>query len=370
MRITDDQAMLLDTTRRFLAGEMPMSKVRELGGTPDGFEQVWWEQAAALGWTSIIGADDVDLMVAEPLVDLALLSEELGRAVAPGPFLPCNLVLAGIAPHRGDLVDSLVERLRDGRTVATWCFKERDAGWRPAGVCCTATPTAEGYALSGTKTLVEGAAQSAWFLVTARAPEGLTQFLVPADAPGVSVRSLDGIDFVRRYGDVELSAVEVPASHVVGVPGGADDDVQRMLDVAAVLQCAEMVGAASQVFDFTVAYASDRYSFGRPLTSYQALKHKFADMKLWVEASRATTYAAARAVDAGADDASKLASAAKTYVGDQTPEVVQGCIQMHGAIGVTWEHDLHVYLRRILVDRGLFGAPDHHRELVGLSLDC
>jgi alkylation response protein AidB-like acyl-CoA dehydrogenase len=157
---------------------------------------------------------------------------------------------------------------------------------------------------------------------------------------------------------------------VVGEVGGAAAEIERLLQFALIMQCAEMVGAIDQVFTFTLEYSFDRFSFGRALASYQALKHRFADMKLWLEASHATSGAAARAVQAGADNAAELVSVAKSYIGDHGPALLQDCVQMHGGIGVTWDHDLHLYIRRVTQDRVLFGAPSDHREriatLIGL----
>jgi alkylation response protein AidB-like acyl-CoA dehydrogenase len=171
---------------------------------------------------------------------------------------------------------------------------------------------------------------------------------------------------------VRFDEVAVPGSARVG-SGDASEDIERQLQIGATLECAQMAGAAERVLEFTTAYAFDRYSFGRQLASYQALKHRFADMKLWLEATHATVEGAARALDetangasgangAAATGAARLVSAAKVYVGDHVPELVQDCVQMHGGIGVTWEHDIHLYLRRVTLGRGLYGTPDEHRE--------
>lgn len=370
MKLSDDQHMLIDTTRRFLEATMPMAQVRILHETEAGFETGWWEQATQLGWTALLpGPTGSDWVSEAPLVDLALVAEELGAVVAPGPFLADNVVMAAL--ELGGVttrVMEVVDGIRTGAVIATPCFKEPASSWSPDRVACAATETAAGYRISGSKTMVEHANEADELLVTARTADGtLVLALVPGTATGVDVRGLEPLDFVRRYGSVELRDVEVGLDSVVAVGDRAAAAVRRAGDIAVVLQCAEMVGAASKVFDLTVQYATERHSFGRPLSSYQALKHSFADMKLWVEASRATTYAAARASAAGAPDASKLASTAKTYVGDNLPEAVQACVQMHGAIGVTWEHDLHIFLRRVVVDRGIYGPPDHHRSLVATS---
>jgi alkylation response protein AidB-like acyl-CoA dehydrogenase len=134
------------------------------------------------------------------------------------------------------------------------------------------------------------------------------------------------------------------------------------------LQCAETVGAIQEVLDFTLEYVADRYSFGRPLASYQALKHRFADMKMWLEACHGTTTAAVRGVQAGGDEAAELVSAAKAYVAVNATEIIQDCIQMHGGIGVTWEHDLHLYLRRATLNRGMYGTPAEHLERIAVML--
>jgi alkylation response protein AidB-like acyl-CoA dehydrogenase len=147
---------------------------------------------------------------------------------------------------------------------------------------------------------------------------------------------------------------------VVGTAEQTADLIRRQSQIAQVLQCAEVVGILDTVLDFTIQWALDRYSFGRPLASYQALKHKFADMKIWQEACRATTRAAITAVGTGADDADMAVSVAKSYVGEHAPGMLQLCVQLHGGIGVTWEHDLHLYLRRVTLYRSMFGTPEEH----------
>ena len=193
-----------------------------------------------------------------------------------------------------------------------------------------------------------------------------SQFLVPSSAPGLRITALRGLDLVRRHAEIWFDNVRVPASGVVGVPGGALLSFERQLQTALVLQCAEIVGATNHVFDFTVQYAFDRSSFGRALASYQALKHRFADMKLWIESAQAITVDATRAVQAGAPDAGEVARVAKAYVGERCPELIQDCIQMHGGIGVTWEHNLHLYLRRVVSHRQIYGDPMQHRDQVAI----
>ena len=225
--------------------------------------------------------------------------------------------------------------------------------------------------LNGTKRPVESAAAADHLLVTGRTGDGLTQVLVPAGTPGVSVDPLRTIDLTRRFSTVRFDDVRVPADLVVGEVGGAADQVARQLRLALTMLDAEAVGAMQTAFDMTVEWAFDRYSFGRPLASYQALKHRFADMKTWLEASHGISDAAAAAVAAGSPDADELSSAAKAYIGQYGSELMQDCVQMHGGIGVTFEHDLHLYLRRHTVDRLLYGTPsDHRRRIAGFLAEA
>jgi alkylation response protein AidB-like acyl-CoA dehydrogenase len=200
--------------------------------------------------------------------------------------------------------------------------------------------------------------------VTGRTDDGLTQVLVPASATGVSVEPMHTIDLTRRFSTVRFDSVRVPRSAIVGDAGRAASQVERQLQLALVMLNAEIVGAMHRAFDMTVEWAFDRYTFGRPLASYQALKHRFADMKSWLEAGHAISDAAAVAVQAHAADARELVSIAKAYVGNYGAELLQDCVQIHGGIGLTFEHDLHLFLRRVSVDRALFGTPAEHRQRI------
>jgi alkylation response protein AidB-like acyl-CoA dehydrogenase len=158
--------------------------------------------------------------------------------------------------------------------------------------------------------------------------------------------------------------VRAPASALIGAYGGAEAQVGRQVQIAAVILTAEAVGAMDAAFDMTIDWAFNRYSFGRALASYQALKHRFADMKSWLEASHAISDAAANAVGNQSSSAAELASSAKSYIGVQGVELAQDCVQMHGGIGVTYEHDLHFFLRRITLDSLLYGTPAQHRRMI------
>jgi alkylation response protein AidB-like acyl-CoA dehydrogenase len=359
--LSEDQEFLLATTRRYLSDAAPITAVRALEAEPAGFTDAYWRQGCELGWTSfLVAADHGGGSLSEHgLLDLVLVAEELGRRVAPGPLVPVNLVASAVSAHGSDAQRAeVLPGLLDGSAVAAWT----GPGTVPARA------TADGFLLSGAVATVEAAAQADHLLVVAEADGGPTHLLVPADAPGVTVTPLGSLDLVRRYGSVAFDDVAVGDGAVVGEPGGATDEVERLLQVATVLVCAEAAGAADRCFEMTLEYLGDRYSFGRPLSSYQALKHRLADDKMWLEACHATVSGAAAAVAAGDDDAGELASVAKAWVGPHATEMIQDCIQLHGGIGVTWEHDLHLYLRRATVDRLAYGAPAVHAERIAGGL--
>jgi alkylation response protein AidB-like acyl-CoA dehydrogenase len=365
--LSDDQEFFRDTTRKFLESECPIVKVRELASSDAGFERDYWRQGAELGWTSLLVPEALGggSISGSGVVDLTLVADAFGSHVAPGPLLPANVVAAALARSGSDEQQGgVLPAIIAGEVVATWAVAEPAPHDRLGDIAVTATADGDGFVLSGVKAPVEAGAESEQLLVTARTTDGLAQFLVPAETAGVTVTPLKSLDLVRRYARVELDGVRVPATAAVGVPGQADADVERQLQLAIVVQTAEMVGAAQTVFDFTLEWMFNRYSFGRPLASYQNLKHRFADMKMWLEASHALAAVAAREVQAEASNVEETVSVAKAYTGDYLAELVQDCVQMHGGIGVTYDHDIHLYLRRVTVDRVTHGSPADHRQRI------
>jgi alkylation response protein AidB-like acyl-CoA dehydrogenase len=365
--LSDDQEFFRDTTRKFLGSECPIPKVRSLRSNPDGFERDYWRQGAELGWTSLLVPEDLGggSVSGNGVADLALVADAFGAHVAPGPLLPCSVVAtalsrSGSAEQQGELLPAIVA----GDVVATWAFTEAPPHDRLGDIALRAEADGSDYVLTGLKSPVEAGAQADQLLVTATTDAGATQFLLAPETPGVTVTPLRSVDLVRRYARISFDGARIPATALVGEPGGAAADVEHQLQVAGVVQSAEMVGAAQVAFDLTLDWAFSRYSFGRPLASYQEIKHRFADMKMWLEASHALADVAAR--HAERDDASaRAASTAKAYAGDYLAELVQDCVQLHGGIGVTYEHDLHLYLRRITVDRLTYGTPTEHCRRLG-----
>ncbi|OBH05462.1 acyl-CoA dehydrogenase [Mycobacterium sp. E2699] len=358
-----EKILFASTTQAFLQKEAPLRRVRELHAAGQSFDPAWWRRAAELGWTALLVPEELGggSVSGSGLEDLAMVAEQLGKTVAPGPLYPVSVVLAALAECADPRshVDT-IESLMSGATVASWAVCEPGRAWEPLDPSAAATRTDAGFTITGTKDRVEAGAQAAVLLVVARCGGEIRQFLVPTDAAGVRIEPQQSVDLVKQYARVHFDAVVVGPSAVVGSATETAALIDRQSQIAQVLQCAEVVGILQTVFDFTAQWALDRHTFGRPLASYQVLKHGFADMKLWLEACRATTAAAVADVAARSPNAGLSASIAKSYVGEMAVRVVQACVQMHGGIGVTWEHDLHLYLRRVTLYRSMFGTPEEH----------
>jgi alkylation response protein AidB-like acyl-CoA dehydrogenase len=360
---SSDQQLFEDTTRRFLESQCPMSTIRNLAGSKSGYEPSYWRQGAELGWTSLAVPEDAGggSVSGNGVLDLVLLAYQFGLHAAPGPLLPTNVVGAalgrwGTEEQRAGPLASLLS----GEAIATWALAEPPPHDGLGEVTVQATTDGDSVVLQGTKAPVEAGTEASHFLVTARHGDGLSQFLIPADTPGLVVTPLQGLDMTRRFARLDLNGTRVPLSAAVGSLSSADDAVAWLSDLAVVIQLAEMVGAMQWAFDTTLDWTFNRYSFGRPLGSYQEIKHRLADMKMWLEASKAATAAAARSINDDSPNRSERVSAAKFYVGRYGSELMQDCVQLHGGIGVTFDHDLHVFLRRVTTNVPLYGTPAQH----------
>lgn len=367
-----EQMLFASTAQAFLEKEASLERVRALHAQDSSFDPGWWQRAAELGWASLLVPEELGggSVSGDGVSDLALVAEQIGRTVAPGPLHPVSVVLAGLVEAPAGH-ENTIEALVSGELVASWAVYEPNRPFAPLqtdSVQTMATRTDTGYRIDGVKDRVEAGAQSGALLVTALCDGELRQFLIPTDSPGVSVTEQNSVDLVKRYARVQFDGVEVPDSAVVGTAEQTAAIIERQRQIALVLQCTEMVGILDAVLTMTHQWLLDRHSFGRPLASYQALKHRAADNKMWFEACRATTAGAIAAVATRSDDAPLLVSVAKAYVAERAPVILQDCVQMHGGIGVTWEHDLHLYLRRVTLYRAMYGSPDdHHRAVYALN---
>jgi len=371
IQLSEDQQLFRETCRRALEARTPLSRVRELIDDPVGYDPAVWAQGGELGWYAMLVPEQYGggSMSGEGLVDATIVAEELGRMIHPGPFHATNVVASALAEAgTPDQREQYLPSIASGGLIGTWAFAEPDRDWTAASVALTAKPSGKGFVLDGIKAYVHDAQAAGLLLVTAVAAQGLTQFVVAKDTPGVTVEPLESLDVARRLANVRFDGVEVGADAVVGAPGDAAAAVERQLQVALVLQCAETNGATDVGFAMTVQYSKDRVAFGRPIGSYQALKHRMADHRMWLEGSFATTAYAAKAVQHRRDDAAVAARVAKAHVGKWSSVILHDCIQLHGGIGMTWEYDLHLYFRRAISNEVLYGAPDEqYRTLVDLK---
>jgi alkylation response protein AidB-like acyl-CoA dehydrogenase len=367
---SDEQQQLGAFTRRFLQSTVPLTTVRLLAEkSPAGFDRDWWRQAAELGWMSLLvpealGGSDA---TGSGLADVVIVAEERGRLVSPGPFLPSCVVAWTLAQaEQTDDVRPVLEETLSGEAVCAWVLGERDS-WFGSPPAVRAVRRGADLELSGVARAIESGADADHLLVAVQVEDRVAHVLVRADAAGVQRTRLGSLDLVRRHADVGFDEVVVPPSAVVIDSGHGLSVLRRQTQIATVMQCAEMAGAASRVLEMTLDDARERTSFGRPLASYQVLKHRFADMKLWLEASLAAVDGAVVAIAGAQGAVAEAVSAAKLYVGRHCTDLVQDCVQIHGGMGVTWEHDLHLYLRRMTTERQLMGTPaDHALHLASL----
>jgi alkylation response protein AidB-like acyl-CoA dehydrogenase len=261
-------------------------------------------------------------------------------------------------------------KIAGGEAKVTLAWTEPNARWDAAGVTATAKPAGEGWVLSGTKLFVLDAHLADALVVVARTTEGkppaqgISLFLVPRSAAGLETKLLPTMDQTRKLCEVALREVRVPAAALLGTRDGGWSPLSRVVERATVALCAEMCGGAQKVLDMTVDYAKIRVAFGKPIGAYQGVKHKAADMLVDVENAKSLTYYAAWAVDENVPEATLAASMAKAYASDAYRKVAGAGIQLHGGIGFTWEHDLHLYFKRAKSSEFAFGDATHHRERV------
>ena len=364
--LTSDQEFFRDTTARFLREQVPVAEVRRLRDDPGGFDADHWRRGAELGWTSLLVGEEHGggSISGDGLVDLTLVAHEFGRHAAPGPLAPTNVVASALSTTGAAAPADLLAGVLAGTAIASWAHSEPRPHDRLGRVGTQIRVDGSDVVVRGVKRPVESADRSSHLLVTGRCDGALTQVLVPTSTAGLTITPMDTVDLTRRFSEVRFDDVRVPLDAVLGEVGGAAAQAERQLQLALVIANAESVGAMEVALELTIEWAFDRYSFGRPLASYQELKHRFADMKTWLEASHAVSDAATDAVAAEDPRAAELVSIATSFIGDHGSELLQDCVQIHGGIGLTFEHDLHLYLRRHTVDRALHGTPAEHRQRI------
>jgi alkylation response protein AidB-like acyl-CoA dehydrogenase len=367
LELGSEQELLRVTTERFIASAYPLSAVRALADSDaTGADRDYLRQGAELGWFAMLVPEEHGggSVSGAGLLDAVVLAEERGKYLQPGPFVPNNVVAyalaaAGTDDQRAAVLPALIA----GEQCATWAAADTSGDWSP-GAGVRASPKDDGFVLSGTKALVEDADVVDWMLVTASDDGGVAQFLVGNDRPGVGVQPMEGFDLTRRLCEVRFDDVAVPLSARVGDAATSAGLFDRQLEYASALLTAESVGAMDRLFELTVDYAKARTAFGRPIGSFQAVKHLLADTSLLLEASKAAAVGSAQLLHSGRKSGAEAVSMAKAYVAESGIELAQNCWQVFGGIAYTWEHDLHLYLRRLTGNASLYGDASWHRERV------
>jgi alkylation response protein AidB-like acyl-CoA dehydrogenase len=299
--------------------------------------------------------------------ELCVVFEEMGRALLPSPFFATVALAAITLLETGDeeAQKRHLPALAAGELIATVALSEERGGWDDAAVHLRADPTGSGWVLSGVKRFVPDGHVSDLLLVVARAAEGISLFAVDPAAPGCSIEVELSLDQTRRLTRVSLTST--PAV-LIGQAGQAWEPVRRAQRFAAVALAAEQLGGAQRLLEMTVEYVKLRHQFGRPVGSFQAVKHRLADMLVEIESARSAAEDAARAVTERDDGVELAASVAKAVCSDAYLHAAQAAIQLHGGIGFTWEHAAHLYFKRAKSSQLLLGSPAEHRELVGRAL--
>jgi alkylation response protein AidB-like acyl-CoA dehydrogenase len=373
LEFTAEQDELRDGVRAMLARECPISLVREVvekGATPDAL----WAQMIELGWPALTVPEQAGGL-GMGAVELAVVVEELGRVLAPGPFVPTVTQFAPVVAEAGSTEQQqrFLGGVAAGEITGTLAFVEDNGSIDAGRISSTASRDGDGFVLEGTKAAVVEAASADEIVVVARQPnaegDNVGAFVVPrAEA---RVDPIDAFDASRPLARVTLDGLRVDADRVLGVPGPATAAaVSRAVEVATTALAVETVGAAQAIFDITLAYAKQREQFGEPIGSFQAIKHKFADMLVALERARATSYFAALTIAEDDGRRALAVSTAKAAAGDCAGLFAKEGIQIHGGIGYTWEHDMHLYVRRVRSNSILFGNAAQHRarvaDLIGL----
>ena len=364
-----EQEMLRETARRFLAEECPSTLVRKMMDDPAGITPDLWQKIAELGWLGLIYPEEYG-GAGLSYVDLTVVLEEMGRVVFPGPYFSA-LLLGGLAILEGGSPaqkKAWLPRIVNGDARVTLAWTEPNGRWDADGVTVTAKKDGHGFVLSGTKLFVPDAHTADALVVAARTasePErGVGLFLIPRESPGVTVTLLPTMDQTRKLCEVTFSVTRASGEDFLGEVDRGGPVLRRVIDRATVALCAEMCGGAQKVLEMSTEYAKVREAFGRPIGAFQAVKHKCADMLLLTENAKSITYYAAWAVSHDVPEATLAASMAKAYVSDAYRRVAADAIQIHGGIGFTWEHDLHLYFKRAKSSEVTFGDATYHRERV------
>lgn len=367
VQITEEQGMLRDSVVKFCQKEMPLEKVREFADDPIGLPDAVWNQIAEQGWLGLLVPEEhggIGLGVTEQ----AIVCEEMGRALLPGPYLSTVLAAYAISNAGTETTkDSWLEKIVSGEARGALALLEESAQLASHSVHTRAVPSDSGYLLNGKKFLVEDAIAADFYIVAARTSEGddgTTLFVVAKDAPGVSVAPNKLTDMTSRSGQVTLENVAVSGDDVLGNVDAGWSVVDDVLTVANVCMAGACVAGSEYILKLTVDYAKERTQFGKLIGTFQAVKHPLAYLFAHIESARSAYHYAAWAVDANSEDKRCATAIARLSATETFRKTTLDCLQAHGGIGFTWEYDLHLFLKRAKHTQFLLGAPRDYEEIV------
>jgi alkylation response protein AidB-like acyl-CoA dehydrogenase len=365
---TDEQEQFRTVLRRFFAKKSPTTEVRRLMATDKGWERETWKQLNNDLGLSAVHIPETYGGQGFGFVELAIVLEEMGRSLLCAPYFSSVALAANAILNAGteQQKQALLPGIAAGDTIATLAFTEDNGGWDSAGIEMTATLAGGGYRLDGVKSFVLDGHTADLIVVLARQPgsngdDGLSLFTVAGDAPGLERRLLKTADMTRKQARLKFQSVQ---AELLGEAGGAAVPFAKTLDQAAVCLANEMAGGAEKLRESAVDYAKMRMQFGRPIASFQAIKHKCADMLVDVELAKSAAYYAAEAAAENDADLPAIASLAKACTADAYMQTAIHTIQIHGGIGFTWDNDTHLWFKRAKSSEVFLGGPNYHRELL------
>ena len=360
---TEEQEELRKTVRAFLEAKSPESAVREQMETDAGYDAaVWGQMGEQLGLQGLAIPEEFGGS-GYTFVELGIVLEEQGRALLCAPFFSTVVLAANALLHSGDDAAKAAHLpgIASGETIATLAFTEPSGKWDESGITTEATASGDGWTLDGVKSFVLDGHTASLIIVAARTANGVSLFTVAGDAAGLTRTALSTMDQTRKQAKLEFAGT--PAT-LLGAEGEGWAVLSTVLDLAAVGLAAEQVGGAQKVLEQAVEYAKVRVQFGRPIGSFQAIKHKCADMLLEVESAKSAAYYGMWCAAEQNDELPSVASLAKAYCSEAYFHATAENIQIHGGIGFTWEHPAHLYFKRAKSSELLFGDPTYHRELL------
>jgi len=369
LALSDEQQMLRDSARGFLAAHAPVAHLRALRDSRDpvGFSRELWGRFVAMGWPGVLIADTFG-GVGLGYVEAGVLLEEMGRTLTPSPFFSTAVLAASVIGLAGSAAQKAhhLPRMANGEIIATLAVDE-GAKHRPQRIALTAARHANGFRLNGSKTFVVDGHVADVLIVAARTAgqtddaEGITLFLIDPRTNGLNTTRTLMVDS-RNAARLEFSNVDVTADAVIGEVDAAGALLDRVLAIGRCGLAAELVGAGSEAFDRTVAYLKERRQFGRAIGEFQALQHRAAKLYIELELARSAVLKALQTLDENLDAAGPIASAAKAKAGQAAKLASQEAVQMHGGMGMTDELDIGLFMKRIRVAQELFGDPQFHAD--------